>query len=168
MPNSKTQPIIIGIDPGTAITGYGIVRHTFNHQLQVLEYGVIRTPAHTPLVDRLVTLYTKLNELLDEYHPQLAGCEKLFFSKNVKTALDVGQARGIIMLALTQHHLSVTELTPPQVKQSVTGYGAATKQQIQYMTQKILQLTTIPKPDDAADALAIAIATDSLTNLSRL
>lgn len=158
--NSAPDTVVIGIDPGTAITGYGIIRGN-----SVLEYGVIRTPAHQPIPYRLATLYARLTELLDQYRPTQAGCEKVFFSKNVKTALDVGQARGVILLALTQHNVTIAELTPPQVKQSVTGYGAATKIQIQRMTQRILQLKQLPKPDDAADALAIALAAQYLVRL---
>lgn len=159
MPRSNN--IIIGIDPGTAITGYGIIQTN-----TVLEYGVIRTPAKQPIQDRLVTIYERLTALLLQYKPSHAGCEKVFFSKNVKTALDVGHARGVILLALAQHGCTISELTPPQVKQSVTGYGAATKIQIQRMTQKILQLHQLPRPDDAADALAIALAAQNLVHLA--
>jgi crossover junction endodeoxyribonuclease RuvC len=157
-PNSAT--VIIGIDPGTAITGYGVLSCLGQH-LTVIEYGVIRTLPSQTGPDRLVTLYQKLTALLSQYQPTQAGCEKLFFAKNVKTAGEVGQARGIILLALAQFHVTISELTPPQVKQAVTGYGSADKQQVQYMTKKILGLQTIPRPDDAADALAIAIATAS-------
>lgn len=157
----RSKKIIIGIDPGTAITGYGIIQGT-----TVLEYGVIRTSAGQPIQQRLVTLYTHLSKLLQQYKPVQAGCEKVFFSKNVKTALDVGQARGVILLALAQHSVAIAELTPPQVKQSVTGYGSATKIQIQRMTQRILQLQQLPKPDDAADALAMALAVQNLVRLA--
>lgn len=159
MPPSNA--IIIGIDPGTAITGYGIIQGT-----TILEYGVIRTHTSQPIQQRLVTLYACLSKLLRQYSPAQAGCEKVFFSKNVKTASDVGQARGVIMLALAQHGVAIAELTPPQVKQSVTGYGAATKIQIQRMTQRILQLKHLPKPDDAADALAMALAVQNLARLA--
>lgn len=158
--------IVIGIDPGTAITGYGVLS-CLGQQLKVLEYGVIRTLPSQTAPDRLVTLYNKLTALLTQYQPEQAGCEKLFFAKNVKTAGEVGQARGIILLALAQHQVTITELTPPQVKQAVTGYGSADKQQVQYMTKQILGLQRIPRPDDAADALAIAIATANRLALSK-
>ncbi|MFA5996001.1 MAG: crossover junction endodeoxyribonuclease RuvC [Patescibacteria group bacterium] len=168
MPPSKVNVIsnvVIGIDPGTAITGYGILEIE-NRTTKVLEYGVIRTPSKTVLAQRLVLLYAQLTKLLGQYHPAYAGCERLFFSKNVKTALDVGQARGVTLLALAQFNTKLLELTPPQVKQSITGYGAATKLQVQQMTQRILKLTNLPKPDDAADALAIALATQQFARLA--
>jgi crossover junction endodeoxyribonuclease RuvC len=161
MPNSSLT--IIGIDPGVAITGYGLIQGKFGSStLTVLEYGTIRTPAHTDLSQRLCQIYQDLSALLDKYQPDYAGCEKLFFSKNVKTGIDVGQARGVLLLALAQHHIPITEITPLQVKQSITGYGSAEKKQVQYMTQQILQLKKSPTQDDAADALGIAIATHSL------
>lgn len=151
--NLATQTII-GFDPGLAITGYGIIRDT-----TVVEYGVLRTPAKMPAADRLSLLYSQLNEVLNKFTIDAAGCEKLFFARNVTTAIDVGQARGIIILALAQHHIPITELTPLQVKQCVTGYGRADKQQVQYMVQRSFRLKHLPKPDDAADALAIALTT---------
>lgn len=163
---SLTSPImeaskstIIGIDPGLAITGYAVIT---NHPAKVLEYGVIRTPAKVALGKRLALLYSELQPLLKKYRPKVAGCEKVFFTKNVKTSIDVNQARGVIMLALEQHHARLTELTPTQIKKAVTGYGAANKTQVQYMTQHILNLVDTPTQDDAADALAIAIAVSAL------
>lgn len=153
MPNSK---ITLGFDPGIAITGYGVLLGQ-----TVLEYGVIRTPAHTPTAARLAELYTAVAALLKKYPAAIAGCEELFFAKNVTTAFTVGQARGIILLALAQAQIPVLELTPLQVKQSVTGYGKADKPQVQTMVKTILKLTTMPKPDDAADALAVALATQT-------
>ncbi|MDP3971064.1 MAG: crossover junction endodeoxyribonuclease RuvC [bacterium] len=162
MPNSD---IFIGIDPGTAITGYGAIRVSKKSSLpEVLEYGVIRTASRLPDSTRLSEIYNALSELLIKYKPIAVGCEKIFFSKNIKTASAVSHARGVILLAIDQHGAKLVELTPPQVKNAITGYGSADKKQVQYMTQQILQLKSIPKPDDAADALAIAITTSSLMN----
>lgn len=158
MPNSN---ITIGLDPGLAITGYGVIQDE-----TVLEYGVLRTPAKQPLGARLLLLSTQLNALLDRYQITKAGCEKLFFARNVTTAIDVGQARGIIVLALAERGIPLIEITPLQVKHSLTGYGRADKQQIQYMVKSILKLTRTPKPDDAADALAIALTTQHYAPLA--
>lgn len=158
MPNSN---IIIGLDPGLAITGYGVIQGE-----TVLEYGVLRTPAKQPLGARLLLLSTQLNALLDRYKVAKAGCEKLFFARNVTTAIDVGQARGIIVLALAERGIPLVEITPLQVKHSLTGYGRADKQQIQYMVKSILKLSRVPKPDDAADALAIALTTQHYAPLA--
>lgn len=152
--------IVVGFDPGLATTGYGVIQGE-----TILEYGVLRTPAKTALGQRLTLLYNQLTELLDKYQVARAGCEKLFFARNVTTALDVGHARGIILLAIAQQHIPLLELTPLQVKQSLTGYGRADKQQIQYMVQSIFKLSKAPKPDDAADALAIALTTQRYANL---
>lgn len=158
-----SNPILIGIDPGIALTGYGILKmDSLNHQPQVLEYGVIRTPAGMELSQRLQLLYEKLSALLKKYNPSYGGCEKVFYSKNIKTATAVNQARGVILLALQQAHVKLTELTPTQIKLAVTGYGSAEKSQVQYMTQNILKLKDRLTQDDAADALAVAIATTSL------
>lgn len=150
--------IVLGFDPGTAITGYGVLRVN-GGDLEVLEYGVIRTPTGVPMPERLVEIFNKSTELIDRYSPVVAGCEQLFFAKNVTTAMQVSQARGVLLLVLAQNNIPLFELTPPQVKQAVTGYGSADKLQVQYMTQQILHLKEAPKPDDAADALAVAIAT---------
>lgn len=157
MPKSN---IIIGFDPGLAITGYGILQGD-----TVLEYGVLRTRAKQPMGERLLSLYQQLENILSQRHYSYAGCEKLYFARNVTTALDVGQARGIIFLALAQHGIPVCEVTPLQVKHSLTGYGRADKQQIQYMVQAIFRLTKLPKPDDAADALAVALTTQRYATL---
>lgn len=158
MPNSN---ITIGLDPGLAITGYGVIQNE-----TVLEYGVLRTPAKQPLGARLLLLSTQLNALLDRYQIAKAGCEKLFFARNVTTAIDVGQARGIIVLTLAERGIPLIEITPLQVKHSLTGYGRADKQQIQYMVRSILKLNRVPKPDDAADALAIALTTQHYAPLA--
>ncbi|MGD9092531.1 MAG: crossover junction endodeoxyribonuclease RuvC [Anaerolineales bacterium] len=148
---------VIGIDPGTAITGYGLVKDTGNGSLTVVEYGVIQTGAQLPMAQRLLTLHQKLVKVLKLHHPDSGAVEKLFFQKNVRTAISVGQARGVALLALAEANLSVAEYSPSEVKQSVTGYGGADKHQVQQMVRALLNLQDIPKPDDAADALAVAI-----------
>jgi crossover junction endodeoxyribonuclease RuvC len=149
--------LVIGIDPGTATTGYGLVQERQDGSLQVVDYGAILTPAHTPLSERLLELHRQLNDILLLHRPESAAVEKLFFQKNVRTALNVGQARGVALLALAQAGLRVAEYTPLEVKQAVVGYGAADKNQVQQMVRALLALEDIPRPDDAADALAIAI-----------
>lgn len=148
--------IILGIDPGIADTGYGIVKEQ-SGKLTCLAYGTIKTAAGNKLPDRLACLYHELNDIIRRYEPQMAAVEQLFFNKNVRTALIVGQARGVALLALTENNLPILELTPSQVKQAVSSYGKATKTQVQKMVQLILGLEKLPKPDDAADALAAAI-----------
>lgn len=149
---------IIGFDPGLADTGFGIIE-VQGSRIVCLEYGSIKTPAKMELSVRLLEIYKKVSELLKKYKPERAGIEKLFFSKNVKTAMAVGQARGVILLALAEAKLSAVEFTPNQVKQAVSAYGSASKTQIQRMVQVILNLPELPRPDDAADALAVAICT---------
>jgi crossover junction endodeoxyribonuclease RuvC len=149
--------LALGIDPGTATTGYGLVRLAPDGSLVAVKYGVILTPKDATAPARLVMLYDQLHELLDEYHPDVAAVEKLFFSRNVTTAIAVGQARGVVMLCLQQAGIEAFEYTPNEVKQAVAGYGSAQKRQVQEMVRALLQLDSIPKPDDAADALAIAI-----------
>lgn len=147
---------IIGIDPGTAITGYGIVRET-DDALECLTFGVVSTPAGEPLPKRLQTIHHGLREIISEYNPASGAVEKLFFQKNVRTAMMVGQGRGVAMLALADCGLTVGEYTPLEVKQAVSGYGGAPKEQVQLMVQRLLGLSEMPRPDDAADALAVAI-----------
>lgn len=148
---------ILGIDPGTATTGFGVIDVTAG-KLSCVDAGVITTPSTTPMPERLVTIHDELGELIDEFKPELVGVELLYFATNVTTAITVGQARGVVLLAAAEHKLPVVEFTPLQVKQAVTGYGKAAKPQIQEMVKTLLGLKTIPEPDDAADALAIAIA----------
>jgi crossover junction endodeoxyribonuclease RuvC len=148
--------IILGVDPGTAITGYGVLESD-GDDLKVIAYGAITTPADWSMPDRLEHVYLELTSLIEKYHPSDAVVEKLFFSKNVRTALSVGQARGVALLAAAQARLDIHEYTPLQIKQAVVGYGRAEKNQIQQMVKMLLQLDVIPQPDDAADALAIAI-----------
>ncbi len=151
------MPLVLGIDPGTATTGYGLVRLTPAGELQVVTFGVIVTPPHTPAQDRLKMLYADMQDLLAAHRPDSCAVEKLFFSRNVSTAIGVGQARGVVLLALAQAGLDVAEYTPNEVKQAVAGYGSADKHQVQEMVRTLLGMPDIPKPDDAADALAIAI-----------
>lgn len=161
--------IVIGIDPGTATTGYGIIEDDNRGNLNVLDYGVIKTAADCPTEDRLKSIYSKLMELLSLHKPASGAVEKLFFKRNVTNAISVGQARGVIILALANSGVEVFEYAPSEVKTAVTGYGGAEKAQVQTMVKALLQLEEKPKPDDAADALAIAIchihsaATENLT-----
>ena len=149
--------IIIGIDPGIADTGYGVIKKEKNNKLSCLTYGSIKTPAHDDLDQRLETLNRELNKIIKKYQPALMAVEQLFFCKNVKTATAVGQARGVILLTGRLNKVRLFEATPLQVKQSVCAYGQAEKLQVQKMVKLILDLKELPKPDDAADALAIAI-----------
>ena len=148
--------IILGIDPGTAITGYGVLSQEGNH-LRRIAFGAIRTKADLPVASRLFQIYQQLQQLIQEYHPEAVAVEELFFNKNVRTALAVGQARGVVLLAAAAANVTIAEYTPLQVKQAVVGYGRAEKIQVQEMVRVLLCLPEIPKPDDAADALAIAI-----------
>ena len=147
---------IIGVDPGTATTGFGVIDHDHG-RYKFVDAGVITTPAHTPMPERLVTLHEELTQVIAEVKPQQAAVELLYFSTNVTTAISVGQARGVILLTLAEAGLIPGEYTPMQIKQAVTGYGGAKKPQIQEMVRTLLSLPAIPRPDDAADGLAIAI-----------
>jgi len=149
--------LTIGIDPGTAITGYGLVRENEDGSLTAINYGVILTGADQTMPQRLASLYKQLSDILLLHQPDNGAVEKLFFARNVRTALAVGQARGVVLLALEQAGVHLSEYTPLEVKQSVAGYGGADKNQVQQMVKVLLELDEIPRPDDAADALAIAI-----------
>jgi crossover junction endodeoxyribonuclease RuvC len=149
--------IILGIDPGIADTGFGVIQKENNGQISCLTYGSIKTSAKEPLAERLVVLARELNKIIKKFSPSTAAIEQLFFNKNVKTALIVGQARGVVLLTLKQHKIDLCEFTPAQVKQAVAAYGQASKSQVQKMVKLLLRLKEIPKPDDAADALAIAL-----------
>lgn len=148
--------IILGIDPGFAITGYGIIKYE-NNKFKVIDYGAITTESDLKLSERLLILYNDLEQLIDKYNPDVVSIEELFFNKNIKTALNVGHGRGVVLLAAAKKNKPIFEYTPLQVKQSVVGYGRAQKPQIQQMVKMILNLEKIPKPDDVADALAVAI-----------
>ncbi len=147
---------VLGIDPGTAITGYGVVEGE-GSDLRTVTHGVVTTPADWALPQRLQEIYTRLRRLASEWQPDSAAVEELFFSKNARTALMVGHGRGVVLLALADAGLSIHEYKPAEVKEAVTGYGSAPKQQVQTMVQQLLGLSEIPRPDDAADALAVAI-----------
>lgn len=149
--------LVLGIDPGLAITGYGFIEVNQNREYSCVDYGVIRTESGLTDPERLVVIYDSLTELIQHQQPDTSTVEKLFFQRNVKTALSVGQARGIVMLALAQAQLAIHEYTPNEIKQTICGYGNAGKSQIQRMVQTLLNLDELPKPDDAADALAVAI-----------
>ena len=149
--------IVLGIDPGTATTGYGLVQETAEGGLQAVAYGVFLTRPDIPMPERLLELHRLLGEIILLHRPQAGAVEKLFFQRNVRTAISVGQARGVILLGLAEMNVPVAEYTPNEVKQAVTGYGGADKAQVQQMVKAILDLEDIPQPDDAADALAIAI-----------
>lgn len=148
--------IALGIDPGTALCGYGIVRAA-GDEMELVTCGAISTPTKTPLDQRLLVIYGELVQLIREYKPDQAAIEKLFFARNITTALSVGHARGVAMLAVAQAHLPLAEYTPNEIKQAVSGYGGADKYQMQQMVRMLLHLDDVPKPDDAADAVAIAI-----------
>ena len=149
--------LALGIDPGIATTGYGLVRLLDDGGLEMLSFGVLITPPDLPVHERLKMLYGQLKKLLAECHPDTCAVEKLFFQRNVSTAIAVGEARGVVLLAMAEAGLSVSEYTPNEVKQAVAGYGSAQKRQVQEMVRTLLGLPAIPRPDDAADALAIAI-----------
>ena len=148
--------LVLGIDPGTAITGYGLVKGE-GDDLTLVAYGAITTSSDWPLPERLQRIYEELTALIEDQQPTAAAVEELFFSKNVRTALSVGQARGVALLAAANAGLPIHEYTPLQVKQAITGYGRATKDQVQQMVKMLLALDCVPQPDDAADAIAVAI-----------
>ena len=148
--------IILGIDPGYAIVGYGILEYSNNH-FTVIHYGAVTTPAGMPFNRRLQLIYDELDVIISKYKPDVMAIEKLFYNTNAKTVIDVAQARGVIVLAAQKHGLEIAEYTPLQVKQSVVGYGRAEKKQVIMMVTTFLGLKEAPKPDDTADALAIAI-----------
>lgn len=148
--------IILGIDPGIAIVGYGVLEYN-GSGFKVIDYGAITTEAKEMTSNRLKTVYDDLCVIIDTYRPDCMAVEELFFNKNVKTAITVGQARGVIVLAGVNRDIDIYEYTPLQVKQGVVGYGRAEKKQVQSMVKTLLNLNKVPKPDDVADALAVAI-----------
>lgn len=147
---------VIGIDPGTAICGYGIIDVQGN-KLSVVHYGAVLTSKELRPADRLLILHDELQKIIEEYKPDVMSVEELFFNKNTTTAMAVGQARGVVLLTGVRNSLQIREYTPIQVKQAVVGYGRATKEQVTYMVQRLLNIKEKPKPDDVADALAVAI-----------
>jgi crossover junction endodeoxyribonuclease RuvC len=148
--------LVLGIDPGTAITGYGLVRED-DKGLALVDCGAITTPSGQPLAARLQSIYQGLSGVIREHQPEMAAVEELFFSRNVRTALSVGHARGVVLLALADAGLPIYEYKPLQVKQAIAGYGSADKQQVQEMVRMLLSLDHVPQPDDAADAVAVAV-----------
>lgn len=153
---SKNENLVLGVDPGTAITGYGLVWGEGDN-LRLVGYGAITTSSDESQPQRLQEIYRQLTALIQERRPAVAAVEKLFFSRNVRTALSVGQARGVALLAIANAEIAVHEYTPLEVKQAVVGYGRATKDQVQEMVKRLLGLDSVPQPDDAADAIAVAI-----------
>lgn len=149
---------VLGLDPGTATTGYGVVEQR-SSRLYHVTHGVITTPPHTPFEQRLTTIYDETSALVAKYKPDAVGLEKIYFKQNVTTGITVAQARGVLALTAARAKLPIRELSPAEVKTGVVGYGKATKRQVQEMVKVLLNLDALPKPDDAADALAIAICT---------
>ena len=147
---------VLGIDPGIAIVGFGFIDKE-GHKLTPVQYGAIQTEAHTPQAERLLQVYESAGALMDKYKPDTVAIEKLFFNRNVTNAFAVSEARGVVTLAAAQRGLPIGEYTPLQIKQAVVGYGKAEKRQVQEMVKMFLKLSAIPKPDDVADALAVAI-----------
>jgi crossover junction endodeoxyribonuclease RuvC len=148
--------IILGIDPGTAAIGYGIVERS-GSRLRAVDYGCLTTSADRSMPERLLEIHQLVDELIALHQPSIVAVERLFFSKNAQTAIAVGQARGVVLLAAAQHAKPVREATPNEVKSAIAGYGAADKEQVQRMVQLVLGMSELPRPDDAADALAIAV-----------
>ena len=147
---------ILGLDPGTATTGYGII-DVYDGEMSVVTWGVIKTTPDDEMAQRLLQIHTELRALLMEYKPDTAGVEELFFGRNATTAITVGQARGVLLLCLAQTSIPFGEYSPPKIKNAVAGYGNANKAQMQLMVRHLLDLEETPRPDDAADGLAIAI-----------
>jgi len=148
---------ILGIDPGTGICGFGVIEVKQTGRAKMIDNGVIATPPHTPLSERLLDIYESMHEIIKLNKPDCVSIEKLFFTKNVTTGISVAEARGVVLLVCKQHELPTFEYTPNEIKKIMTGYGSADKKQMQEMVKLHLDLTSVPKPDDAADALAAAI-----------
>ncbi len=158
---------IIGIDPGTGILGFGVIDVEPSSKMVLVDAGVIRTPAGQPDAERLATIFDELNQIIDAHRPGVISVEKLFFARNVTTAMTVAQARGVVLLLGQQKKMQLHEFTPLQIKQAITGYGKADKKQVQEMVKVLLGLKSIPKPDDAADALAAAICCASSIKINK-
>lgn len=159
--------LIMGIDPGIAILGYGLIEYKGN-SFKTIDYGAITTEAGTPMSVRLSIIHRQLNELLEKYKPDAFAVEELFFNKNIKTALTVAHARGVAIVAAVNLGIPIYEYTPLQVKQAISGYGRAEKKQMQQMVKVLLNLKEVPKPDDVADALAVAICHGNSSNFAHL
>jgi crossover junction endodeoxyribonuclease RuvC len=159
--------LVLGLDPGLATMGYGLVAGD-GQKLEPVAYGAVHTSAKASTADRLMQLHEELRGILERYDPDVAAMEELFFSNNARTAIVVGEARGVLLLTLAEAELPIAEYTPLQVKQAITGYGQADKSQIQQMVRLLLNLADIPRPDDAADALAISICHHHSARLASL
>ncbi len=157
---------VLGVDPGTGICGFGVVEFTTHKQPRMITAGVITTPAHTSLADRLLDIYESLNEIIDETHPDEYSIEKLFFNQNITTGITVAEARGVCILVARKRNIPVYEYTPLQIKQTMTGYGRAKKKDMQEAVRMFLNMKQIVKPDDAADALAAAITHALMTRVA--
>lgn len=147
----------MGIDPGTATTGYGLVRMNSDHELEEVDHGVVTTPSDWEESKRLLYIYRTLKEIVDRYQPDSCAVENIYFQRNVRTAIKVGQGRGAALIAIATYNLPLGEYTPSEIKQAVVGYGNADKNQVQQMVKLLLHMDELPQPDDAADALAVAI-----------
>lgn len=156
----RTQSVVLGIDPGLATLGYGVLTQS-TQRPSCITYGCVTTRPESDFTSRLLTIHQNILSLIDTHRPAIGAIEKLFFSKNTKTALSVAQARGVVILAFAQRAIPLIEFTPLEIKQAVAGYGRADKKQVQQMTRTLLSLTTIPRPDDAADALAVALCANA-------
>ena len=157
---------VLGIDPGTGICGFGVVQYVTHKQPRMVTAGVITTPAHTPVADRLLDIFESLNQIIDDTHPDEVSIEKLYFNQNITTGITVAEARGVCILVARQHNLPIAEYTPLQIKQTLTGYGRANKKQMQEAVREYLRMQEVVKPDDAADALAAAITHALMTRLA--
>jgi crossover junction endodeoxyribonuclease RuvC len=165
--DKEVAMVILGIDPGVATIGFGIIRAERGKNT-LIQYGVITTPPGIPLSERLVQIYNDMEQLIDTFKPDEMAVEELFFSKNITTGIAVAHARGVIMLACQKAGIPCYEFKPPQVKQAVVGYGNAEKKQVMLMTQRLLNLKELPRPDDAADGLALAICCAHSLGMARL
>ena len=159
---------VLGIDPGTGICGFGVVEYVTHKQPRMITAGVITTPAHTPLADRLLDIYDSLNQIIEETHPDEVSIEKLYFNQNITTGITVAEARGVCILVAKQHNIPISEYTPLQIKQTLTGYGRAKKKDMQEAVRVYLNMSQVVKPDDAADALAAAITHALMTRIAYL
>ena len=157
---------VLGIDPGTGICGFGVVEYVTHKQPRMITAGVITTPAHTPLADRLLDIYDSLNEIIDETHPDEVSIEKLYFNQNITTGITVAEARSVCILVARQRNIPIFEYTPLQIKQTLTGYGRAKKKDMQEAVRVYLKMAEVVKPDDAADALAAAITHALMTRIA--
>lgn len=156
-PRSDANAVVLGVDPGTAVTGYGVVARSGDGAVSLLECGVIRTHARAPLPERLRDIYEGISEVVSRAHPAVLAVESVFYAKNVRTSVVLGHARGVVLLAASLAGLDVAEYPPAEVKNAVVGAGAATKEQVGYMVQRLLRLKEPPKPHDAADGVAVAL-----------